>query len=109
MAFTVNHSFDYHFVMLLDKLEKKYGPEMFELEGISRKHLDIAKFTNKFLTLSHEKPLLGLNKPVYLLSLLQIISQITFPEIVPFVLPHLLKPVHINKLLSTFPINGKLS
>jgi ribonucleoside-triphosphate reductase len=49
MAFTVNHSFDYHFVMLLDKLEKKYGSEMFELEGISRKQLDIAKFTNKFL------------------------------------------------------------
>ena len=49
MAFTVNHSFDYHFVMLLDKLEKKYGSEIFELEGISRKQLDIAKFTNKFL------------------------------------------------------------
>lgn len=49
MAFSVNHSFDYHFVALLDKLEKKYGSEMFELEGISRKQLDIAKFTNKFL------------------------------------------------------------
>lgn len=49
MAFTVNHSFDHHFTLLLDKLEKKYGTEMFELEGIDRKNLDIAKFTNKFL------------------------------------------------------------
>lgn len=45
----INHSFDHHFVSLLEKLEKKYGAEMFELEGIDRKNLDIAKFTNKFL------------------------------------------------------------
>ena len=44
----INHSFDHHFVSLLEKLEKKYGAEMFELEGIDRKNLDIAKFTNKF-------------------------------------------------------------
>ena len=49
MAFFVNHSFDHHFASLLDKLEKKYGTEMFELEGIDKKNLDIAKFTNKFL------------------------------------------------------------
>ena len=47
--FNIQHSFDHHFVALLDKLEKKYGEEMFELEGIDRKNLDIAKFTNKFL------------------------------------------------------------
>lgn len=49
MSMLVNHSFDYHFVQLLDKLEKKYGTEMFQLEGIDRKSLDISKFTNKFL------------------------------------------------------------
>ena len=47
--FNIQHSFDHHFVELLDRLEKKYGEEMFELEGIDRKNLDIAKFTNKFL------------------------------------------------------------
>ncbi len=45
----VNHSFDHHFVELLDRLKKKYGEEMFELEGIDEQNLDIAKFTNKFL------------------------------------------------------------
>ena len=49
MGMFINHSFDHHFVTLLEKLEKKYGVEMFELEGIDRKNLDIAKFTNKFL------------------------------------------------------------
>ncbi len=49
MGMFINHSFDHHFVSLLEKLEKKYGAEMFELEGIDRKNLDIAKFTNKFL------------------------------------------------------------
>lgn len=48
MGMFINHSFDHHFVSLLEKLEKKYGAEMFELEGIDRKNLDIAKFTNKF-------------------------------------------------------------
>lgn len=45
----INHSYDYHFVKLLEKLQKRYGEEMFELEGIDSKNLDIAKFTNKFL------------------------------------------------------------
>ena len=49
MSYTVTHSYDYHFQDLLDRLEKKYGTEMFELEGIARKNLDIAAFTNKFL------------------------------------------------------------
>lgn len=47
--FNIQHSFDHHFVELLDRLEKKYGEEMFELEGIDRKNLDIAKFTEKYL------------------------------------------------------------
>ena len=45
----INHSFDSHFVSLLDKLQKKYGEEMMKLEGISRENLDINRFTNKFL------------------------------------------------------------
>jgi hypothetical protein len=49
MGMVINHSFDHHFVALLEKLQKKYGTEMFELEGIDSKNLDIAKFTNKFL------------------------------------------------------------
>jgi hypothetical protein len=32
MGMFINHSFDHHFVSLLEKLEKKYGAEMFELE-----------------------------------------------------------------------------
>ena len=28
----INHSFDSHFVSLLEKLQKKYGEEMFKLE-----------------------------------------------------------------------------
>ena len=49
MSMIINHSFDYHFVVLLDKLQKKYGEEMFKLEGISRENLDISRFTTKFL------------------------------------------------------------
>ena len=45
----VNHSFDYHFVQLLEKLQKKYGEDMFKLQGIARENLDISRFTNKFL------------------------------------------------------------
>lgn len=32
MSMIVNHSFDSHFVSLLEKLQKKYGEEMFKLE-----------------------------------------------------------------------------
>jgi len=49
MSMIINHSFDSHFVSLLEKLQKKYGEEMFKLEGISRENLDINRFTNKFL------------------------------------------------------------
>lgn len=49
MSMIINHSFDSHFVSLLDKLQKKYGEEMMKLEGISRENLDINRFTNKFL------------------------------------------------------------
>ena len=49
MSMLVNHSFDYHFVQLLEKLQKKYGEDMFKLQGIARENLDISRFTNKFL------------------------------------------------------------
>lgn len=48
----IRHSYDSHFVMLLQNLQKKYGEEMFKLEGIDSDSLDISKFTQRFLDAS---------------------------------------------------------
>ena len=44
----VQHSFDIRFVSLMEKLRKKFGESMFELEGIGDKHLDINKYSQDF-------------------------------------------------------------
>lgn len=44
----VNHSFDKRFVSLMERLRKQYGEEMFELEGIGEKHLDINRYSKDF-------------------------------------------------------------
>ena len=48
----VHHSYDNHFVILLQNLKKKYTEEMFKLEGIDDDSLDISKFTQRFINQS---------------------------------------------------------
>lgn len=44
----IRHSFDDRFINLLDRLRKEYGEEMFELEGIGEKALDINRYSKEF-------------------------------------------------------------
>lgn len=44
----VKQSFDSDFVNLMEDLYKKYGEEVFSIQGIANKHLDIVKFSKEF-------------------------------------------------------------
>ena len=44
----VHHSYDQRFIVLMEKLRKQYGEEMFELSGIGQNDLDINKYSKKF-------------------------------------------------------------
>jgi NADH:ubiquinone oxidoreductase subunit F (NADH-binding) len=48
----VGHSYDIRFTILMEKLCKKYGQAMFELEGIGEKHLDINRYSQDFFATS---------------------------------------------------------
>jgi len=46
--YSVPHSFKTEFVSLIEKLYKELGEEVFQIQGIANKHMDIVQFTNDF-------------------------------------------------------------
>lgn len=47
-GYFVKFSFDNNFVNAMEELSKKYGDEIFEIQGIASKHLDISQFSRDF-------------------------------------------------------------
>ena len=48
----VKHSFHNDFVNKLEEIQDTYGEEVFKIQGIANKHLDIVEFSNSFFTKS---------------------------------------------------------
>lgn len=46
--YNVPHSFKHDFIDLIEKLYKELGEEVFQIQGIANKHMDIVQFTNDF-------------------------------------------------------------
>ncbi len=47
-SYKIKHSFDADFVKLMNRLYRKYGDEIFHIQGIANSHLDIVKYTDDF-------------------------------------------------------------
>ena len=50
--YPVYHSFDPEFIELINKAHKELGDEVFDIQGIAEKHMDIAEYTDNFLNSS---------------------------------------------------------
>ncbi len=53
-GYYIKHSFSNDFVNLMENLYKKYGEEVFEIQGIASRHMDIAQFSRSFFKSSNE-------------------------------------------------------
>ena len=51
-GYNVNLTFSKDFVNCLERLYKKYGEEIFSIQGIANKHLDICSFRREFFNKS---------------------------------------------------------
>ena len=52
----VKQTFDNEFVHKLEELYQKYGEEIFSIQGIANKHMDIVTFSKEFFGKTNKKP-----------------------------------------------------